>query len=418
MKVLTNIITILRHRWRTLTMLAAVFFIIARYRYVLLAPALFAEDGIVFTKAAYDHGIFSLFHPYAGYFHLLSRSISYLAVNVLPINILPMTFLLATVAIVFFVFYEYLMASMLSPIVRIAVVLSLAILSGKGEDFLNLTNSHWFTSALYPLILLEPALKQKDRAISRSLLLFVIGMNDPLILVAFPFFAYRAWNNRGNRFEDLLFFVALAVFVAQFCCVIVSPPPHWQHFEPCPKNELVKYWFLAGVAQPIAIFVLGECFAKSALHSLPVLCCGVTVITLFVAICSFAVYNASALIKRVVVLFLFLSFFFYTSSIYRNILSPQVIVANGLSRYLFLPQVFLCAVVAACFSDRRSFLGRACCACMMFFVFAHSLWPFVSPVRFCADWGACMAELESNGSVTIPIAPDDSWTLHIESRGP
>ena len=157
--------------WNWIVILLTALALLWRYGNIIFPPRLLAEDGIIFTKAAYEHGLTSIFKPYAGYFHVLSKSVAYLAVEVFTINMLPTTFLLAAVCIFLYVAYEYLAIETLSRSARIVAVLSLLLLPGSGQDYLNLTNSHWFTSALYPLLLIAPTLHSRSQTIGRCIFL-------------------------------------------------------------------------------------------------------------------------------------------------------------------------------------------------------------------------------------------------------
>ena len=381
------------------------------------SPTFWSEDGVVFFKDAYENGIASIFHPYAGYLHVVTRLCAWASVSLFPLEITPMAFSVFSVAAVFFVAHEYLSEQSLPPLARVVGALAIVMVPHGGEVHFTLTNIHWILSALYPLLILEKPFTDKTRLTRRCVLLLFLGLNDPHVIFVFPFFCLRLYRMKRDKKEWIYFAVSLMCCLVQGAVIALSHRAGTGIESDLTLFESVKFWLLGLIAQPIAIFFGGIALAKKALASATVCvigtCWAVAMMCLFIVMWA----KTSKSIRRLSLLFLMIAVFFFLSSTYRFFKCPDCIVKFGASRYFYLPFVFWAVSIALCISDGRdSLLRRFCGILVLGSVVVGSLTSYRVPARFSLHWKARMSELHEKGRTVMPVSPGDEWMLVLEGR--
>lgn len=166
----------------------------------LIYAAIWAEDGKVFLKQAFEIGWVSLFYPYDGYFHTLPRLIA-LAGSWLPISWIPAFMVIAcylvftyTITLVLNRSYRWLFGS-----ASTAFLCSLVLLVAPGQATLlgNATNLHWY------LLLLLAILSLKDMtegySIGEIAIAFICIASEGAVILLLPVFAVRIWLKKRQR---------------------------------------------------------------------------------------------------------------------------------------------------------------------------------------------------------------------------
>ncbi|HEX2851864.1 MAG TPA: hypothetical protein VHO24_01405 [Opitutaceae bacterium] len=209
------------HPTRRLLIAAAVMAIIAvRKHDTFLNPQFWAEDGKVFFMQAEAMDWRVLFRPYEGYLHFLPRLIAAIGRG-LPLYSVPVFY--AATALLFTGLIAW---TIQSPRIRVpaawAGALAIAIIPHSGEVYLTICNLHWISAiGLFALVLMDdPA--TLPRRCGEIALLVIAGLTGPFVVLALPFFGWRAWRRR-NRWSYLLLAVAVAATAAHVPSLLNRP---------------------------------------------------------------------------------------------------------------------------------------------------------------------------------------------------
>lgn len=203
--------------------LAAIVILLTREPVVLLAPQLWAEDGPVFIGQVLRTGWGGLFEPYAGYFHVLSRTVANILVPLVPLESLPLTFNLTAVALSGLA--VYLVASARVPVAhRWLYALAVVLVPHDGEVFGTITNLQWFVSIVFfTLVIQSPATAWRE-SLRDSLIALVCGFSGPFALLILPLLLVRfALVIRPTRF-DLLAFAVITVAAGATLATFLTAP--------------------------------------------------------------------------------------------------------------------------------------------------------------------------------------------------
>lgn len=191
---------------------------LGRHRHAL--DTLYAEDGTIFLQRAIDYRpADSIFEPYAGYVHVVPRSVAELA-SLFPIasasTIMSGAGALG-VALIAAVVFRSTSGHVRSTPLRIVVAGAFIVLPlGQQEVFNTATNLHWFLMPAMVWMLLARPATRTDAALF-GLVLFAGAASDPLTLVVAPLALYRwfALPLRRERLPLVAYAIGLGVqFVA------------------------------------------------------------------------------------------------------------------------------------------------------------------------------------------------------------
>lgn len=158
-----------------------------------LNPQLWAEDGVIFVRAAWLQGPGAILEPYAGYLHLLPRVVAAIA-HEMPVAFVPHTFLggslLPLAAVAGF------LSSARLPLAgheRVALAALVALPPMPGEVLLNLTNAQWILGFVFVLLLLVEDRDGYSPLWVDVTWLAVAGLTGPFSLVFAPLYLVRAF---------------------------------------------------------------------------------------------------------------------------------------------------------------------------------------------------------------------------------
>jgi len=205
-------------RYRLFT-IGSLFFVLTAVKGIerLIYPAIWAEDGSVFLKQAFEIGWSSLFIPYDGYFHTVPRLIALMS-TWLPINGIPFFIVLAcyaiftyTITLLFTKPYKWLFRDQ----TYIFIVAFLLLLSpGQKEILGNLTNLHWYLLLLLSIIALKDI--ELQYTFRELIIVFLCVSTEGAVIILLPLFATRLflrWNKALNqKYGDILIISMICVF--------------------------------------------------------------------------------------------------------------------------------------------------------------------------------------------------------------
>lgn len=185
---------------------------------------LWAEDADLFLRQAIDLGWSSVWTPYAGYFHLISRLLALCASLLTPVAY-PMVF-----AAGWWLVYLSSVALLLrwSSLLRLpwpwggVAVVSVVLQPHGGEVFFSITNAQWWLG-LYLFIYFI----WFDQATTRHALarwvdgacIVLAGLSGPFAFMAWPVVALRRWSEGAGfrwTWQHAWLFVAGAVQLTSF----------------------------------------------------------------------------------------------------------------------------------------------------------------------------------------------------------
>ncbi|MEA1676766.1 hypothetical protein [Nitrospirillum sp. BR 11163] len=189
---------------------------LTRDRSWVVHPALWAEDGMVWFKDVYDHGLAALFMPHAGYQNLYQHLIAMLGLA-LPLAWLPGWFLVGgaiaqmlPVAVLLHRGAEIVP----SPWARAALILFYVGIPNSQEIHLNLTNTQWHLSlVLFLLLVLTPPAGWLGRAAHYTGLM-VSALTGPFSIFLAPVALWRGLRPPADRRREERLKAALVCAVA------------------------------------------------------------------------------------------------------------------------------------------------------------------------------------------------------------
>jgi len=186
-------------------------------------PQFWAEDGRIFFIQARELGWYSLFTPYAGYFHLCTRFLALMASffdgEYAPVVYFWLSFVIHLLVILV-VFWSPLFRDVSSKWLS---ALALVLIPLGAETFFKITNLHWQLAVLIPLMAVGRACMEFDgRWFCRMLAIVLFGLTDPYIVVFMPFFVLRAFSLRDQKPEGAFFAVTLLCALIQMSSVLMS----------------------------------------------------------------------------------------------------------------------------------------------------------------------------------------------------
>jgi len=157
---------------------------------------LWAEDGLIFMKAAYEHGLHSLLEGYAGYFVFDIRLVSYLVARTSSVE--GMAFVLPWACVCIYglmAMYLYRVSLRVTgdlwwqrPIALLMALIPV-LSASTGEPFISITNLQWliaptaFACLLEVLSLRDPQELTRSQVALRAAFLFTSAVTGPFSIV-------------------------------------------------------------------------------------------------------------------------------------------------------------------------------------------------------------------------------------------
>jgi hypothetical protein len=185
-------------------------------------PQFWAEDGAVFFIQAHNMGVYSLFQPYAGYFHLFPRLVAIIA-QFFTVKYAPLIYnfsFIVSIAIVL----GYLFSSRikLDNTTKLLFGIGIAIVPLKGEMLMTLTNAQWVLALGILLLLIAEKPRNNNAKFLDIFLLIIFGLTGPFILIFLPLFLIKLFLHRSYYNLLSLFLVILLGFLQHINMLITN----------------------------------------------------------------------------------------------------------------------------------------------------------------------------------------------------
>jgi hypothetical protein len=196
-----------------LTIFGLCFFLLfARRPSTLTRPQFWAEDGTVFFRDRVVLGLRALWHPYAGYLHLISRCIAEVA-GLFPAHWAPLCYGLAALLVAAFCCSEFAEQKyrifLPNDILRVTLCVAMAAAFPCYELVGNLANLQWFILVAAIPFLLSPAPPMSNPAkVLYFLLGALLGLSAPALLIVVPLLLLKGVR---DRFSALPFGLSLGL---------------------------------------------------------------------------------------------------------------------------------------------------------------------------------------------------------------
>lgn len=190
----------------------------SRNPWMVTTPQLWNEDLWVFLRDQRERGGLAIFHPYAGYLHLMPRIVAALA-GALPLYFIPWCYAAGSLAGWLWVGWRILGSPLFTHPARAAIaVLAIGLMPQNGEVVLILTNVQWILAVGLAVLLAEPT-HPPYRAHD---LVFAAGaaLTGPFSFLLLPLSVHRMWQTwRSSGRIDPIALVAIGGAVIQGACV-------------------------------------------------------------------------------------------------------------------------------------------------------------------------------------------------------
>ncbi|HEY6000903.1 MAG TPA: hypothetical protein VI078_16575 [bacterium] len=190
--------------WRAVAgvfvLLALVLFLREPQRF--LNAQLWAEDGSVFFKQAYEQGALRpLLTPASGYLHTFPRLVAGLA-QLFPLETVPLVFALAAFAIqllpVLYLLSARLHGLLPDPRLRALAAALYVLVPNSYETFANVSNSQWHLCFLALLILFAERPGAVILRVAEGALLGLAMLTGPFSILLLPCAALNAWQSKDG----------------------------------------------------------------------------------------------------------------------------------------------------------------------------------------------------------------------------
>ena len=181
-----------------------------------LRPDFWAEDGRAFFGGWNTLGWHSFLEPYAGYLHLIPRTVAAVA-GLLPLEWTLVVFLLGAV-----VFTAWAGATVFLCLPGPAAWIGAAtpLLAFGGSEVLGTpTNLQWITAIALAAIAVSPP----GRTGNKGPMAVFAGLSGPFSLLYLPVFAARLWVLRADRGEVVVCLLAILCGLVQGIFILSHP---------------------------------------------------------------------------------------------------------------------------------------------------------------------------------------------------
>ncbi|MFM0273735.1 hypothetical protein PQQ59_24330 [Paraburkholderia aspalathi] len=365
-------------RWHVAALTLLVLF--ARMPERFLHGFLWAEDGNVFLAQAYELGVRSVWHPYAGYLHLLPRLAVWLFTQLFPITASPIVFAwFSALALAAACAYIY------GATGRAWIALVPVLVPAKGEVWLVMTNLQW---ALAPalLVLLWEIFEEKRSSPSRYGALAVLTLTGPFGLLFAPTVLARvAWMRRCNWSAMAVYF---AVCMAQVGTLAWSAT----HGESSTTHDPINVFQYPWIGESLRHLV-GDLFAPSIAIwiSVPALC-----------LTAWSIYRAKQMPAGIALIGL--ATLIWALGMLRTGNVGDLSWLGGGGRYFYLPFVFMIWTLLLC---RPNWIATA----LLIVIAGNSIMHFQAdrymPARF----------ERSGDKWMITVPPGEVWSFSVDANG-
>jgi hypothetical protein len=375
-----------------------------RYPDWILRPRLWAEDGLVFFLDAQRHGAAAFLSPYAGYFHLIPRTIAWVAGLFDPSHV-PSIYVYSSFGLILWV-----VAFVLSPRINLPnkPLLALAIVAvpHAGEVFLNPTNIQWITAlALLLLSLASDPNDYWDWTADTAVILFA-GLTGPFSILLLPFFFIRAITRATKASWRVLL---LAAFVAsiQGSQVYYHTPAPMEGFS---RSPLAIHNLTVVLATRIPLAILGSQDWVNRVSENLVFAAGLASLIAVVWLAFIADQYRRQRIA--ILLFLILTAGAAVERVRPDLWGNWGMIING-DRYFYIPRVMFLWIVFVSI-DRTGWSSKLAVLLIGSGVLFSLLFPKYSERPY-FPWDIYCENIRSGKEVEIEVSP--GWRFTLPARG-
>jgi hypothetical protein len=370
------------------------------------SPNLWAEDSTVFLVQQRELGFASLGVPYAGYLHILPRTIA-LICGLFPLEYLPLAYLAFDVALTLGVCLYVCTRPWIPRLVGFLMGGVIVMVPHSGEVYLALCNLQWVVACTLPFLCWEPPFKTTWRFLGFSLMMVLVGLSGPFIVVLFPLFLIRLIRSvkSAKRNEILFFALASAVIAVQVYFILHQKPgteapqpfdSHWTDWaDALFVRPFVYYLFGPALTDHLALF--GKIFA-------PVL----------IGLLTFGAVTAKSPHRSVMCYFLLVAGIFNAGMLYRFLSNPCAASPfGGGARYFYQSYVFLasvCVWMAVVYQGWRRKTALVCLGLSLL----SSASAFNMQPRSDFQWKNRVRMLNVQKRIVVPVNPE-GWTVELHN---
>lgn len=379
----------------------------ARFPDWLRRPRLWAEDGNIFFLGATRDWHTDILKPYAGYLHLLPRTIAWIAHPADP-SLVPALYVYSALLLTLCVVARACSARLDMPL-RPLVALAIVAVPGTGEVFLCPTNIQWIAALLFPLTLIMRDPETAGEWAADIILLAAAGLTGPFSVFACPCFLWRALSRR-----------TAASWTVALVVVATAAAQGWQlWFHPvardCPAGAFRPAGLLAVLSAHIPLAFFG---AQGWEHA-----ASETVVCLL-GLVGFAAIGATLLIRdrrrsqRIQLAAFAAIFVLCTSAKIRLDLWDYREVVNA-DRYFYIPKVIVLWLGASCLWRLRPAAVVVASLAAASLLAVDTSIPFVEGPLYVAsheerpyyDWKPYVGPIRKGQEVVIRTSPGWQFTL-------
>jgi len=386
-------------------------------------PQFWAEDIAVFYRDAYNQGLASLFHSWAGVLQLFPRLVALIVVR-FPIDHAPLLFNLASMLVmalpVFILWSDRTLFGKEGEFRKLVLTVLFVLMPNIGEIFGILTNTIWFLAVASVLVL-----TRTDKVSARRWLpfdvvvLLVAGLSGPfsgVLAVAAVFLVlHRKIRSRALYVKVGVVVVCALVQIAVFsngssqASSVLQQRASWGHHLAMP----VEITGMRFIALPIlGTHIITPDIAQSAqVYALGI----ITAILMLVA------FVRSRAEIRTIILF---GSLLYVISYFRALAGPVLEFWRSLlfnpfgARYFFVP-FFAWLVALICLSNDRKTLSSKIATALLaafvvFFPYSFNIHP-LKDLHFQAQAQA-FQKLDKGSTYCFKVNPGDAWTSCIKKK--
>lgn len=187
----------------------------------ILNPQFWAEDSVVFFRDSITYGLSSIWHPHAGYLHVVPRIVAWVG-KFFPFAWIPsiynLTSLILTVFVAGYILYSKRLDLPNKPLLALFIVL----IPQTEYVIINLTNIQWILCLLLILVLIQQRATSLGQLTVDTGIIILIGLTGPFLVLFSGLFMAR-WILKRDAYSAYLLLVALIVVAVQAGFIVNSP---------------------------------------------------------------------------------------------------------------------------------------------------------------------------------------------------
>jgi hypothetical protein len=384
--------------------------LLARYPAWIMRPRLWAEDGNVFFLQAGRSWLADVLTPYAGYLHLLPRTVAWAGVRLDP-ALIPSFYVYSALLIALCVVARLFSARLHLPC-KPLLALAIVTVPGTGEVFLTPTNLQWITALSLVMTLLMDDPRSALEWAGDLVFLAAAGLTGPFGIFVAPFFIYRALSRR-TRASIVVASVIVATAIAQVWVLRAHPGPN---LYPGGLFDPVEFVAVLSSHIPLA-FADAQAWVYRADRTVVI---GLGLVGFALISCALFVRDEFQGKRLQLILFAAVLVGFTTLKVrfdiwdYRETLNAD--------RYLYIPRVIVLWVAVSCLHGRPQSTRILASLAAAVLLVATALTPYLEGPAYTLrhderpyyDWSPYVEGLRRGARVEVTTSP--GWTFVVPER--